>query len=274
MRDALIIHSNQKDAQTLANLLTKRNVRSLLISNVDKLTETLAKHEDFFAALIIIDIDLSDDAWLVAYRRTSRIFPDAEVLFTTDRAESHMVLRAKAHGAEFFLRAPFTDGGLVQALKRMRKSGLLAQETWRERLPQIQVPVRIKITFPYVFLAIMIMLGASYISSRVARDSVEERYLNQLINTAMLGSDWMVREEDKMLGTLRLLLNSEGMAEAVINNNAEALRKIVLPVTINSGDDAIGILNGVGENLLTVIHIPGESAEVYNSSRGGGDYRP
>src|SRR5215510_4698382 len=47
--------------------------------------------------------------------------------------------------------------------------------------PKIRVPVRVKITLPYLLLALLVAMAGAYIVSRVVLDSVEERFTNQLI---------------------------------------------------------------------------------------------
>lgn len=272
MRDALIIHKDKESAQSMAKLLAKRGMRSLLVYEITSLDKSIAKYPDFTPSLIVIDIDLVEDAWLIAYRRTSRLFPDASFLFTSDSANPQMVLRAKAHGAKYFMRAPFTEDALKHALKRMAYHSQQDKTSWKERLPNVRVPVRVKITFPYVFLAMLIMLGAAYIVSWVARTTVEERFINQLLNTGKLAAEWMVQEEDQMLTTLRLLLNTEGVAEAVSANDAERLREIILPIAVNTGEEGIGVLNGVGENVLTILHFTEGEEEIFNYFRGGADF--
>ncbi|MDH5606765.1 MAG: HAMP domain-containing protein [Anaerolineae bacterium] len=272
MQDAIIINADQENTQTLAKLLSTNNMRSLMISNIDTINAKLEKYEDFQPSVAIIDIDLKDDGWLIAFKRITRLYPDIGVLFTTDRSDPHVILRAKAHGAEYFMRAPFTDGALKQALKRMTRLQRIQENSWREKLPKIQVPVRVKITFPYVFLAMLIILGAAYIISNISRETVEDRFLSQLVDTARMTTNWMVEEEDRLLSTLRLLLNTEGIAEATAANDAERLREMILPVAINAGEEGIGILNGVGENVLTLLHSSGSDADVYNYFRGGSDF--
>ena len=75
----------------------------------------------------------------------------------------------------------------------------------------IRIPIRFKITLPFLVLSLLIALAAAYIISQVVFDSLEERYTNQLIEAGKLSSEWMVREEDRLLGTLRLLSFSEGI---------------------------------------------------------------
>ena len=75
-----------------------------------------------------------------------------------------------------------------------------------------RIPIRFKITLPFLVLSLLIALASAFIISQVVFDSLEERYTNQLIEAGKLSSEWMVREEDRLLGTLRLLSFSDGIA--------------------------------------------------------------
>ena len=81
-------------------------------------------------------------------------------------------------------------------------------------LPKIRVPMRIKITLPYVLLALILAIAAAYVVSQVVLDTIEERFTNQLIEVGKLTNDWMVQEEDRLLETLRLVAHTRGVPAA------------------------------------------------------------
>ena len=75
--------------------------------------------------------------------------------------------------------------------------------------------LRTKIILPYMLLALFLAIGAAYISTRVVFDSIEERFVNQLIEAGKLGSEWMVREENRLLAMQRILAYAEGVPEEI-----------------------------------------------------------
>ncbi len=256
MSRALVVHSDPKITKTLVSLLKKRGIEVLSSDSPDNLAATLEKNNSFIPVLVVIDMHMPDDGWLLTYQKVMQLFPEVRILFTTDRSDPNLIMRAKVHGAKHFLRAPYTEEGFVHALRRMSRAKH-AEEKFKPGLPRIRIPVRVKITFPYAVLAVLIILAAAYLGSQVALESVEERFVNQLIDTAKLSTELMVGEEDRMLSTLRLLLNTEGMVDAVSTGDSERLRSIVLPVAVNASEETVGILNAGGENILTLQHIPG-----------------
>lgn len=267
MPRALIIHSEEGVSKTFSSYLVKRGIQVHSASGPNGFITVLKKKPDFVPVLVIIDLTLADDGWLQVYQQVTRLFPQAMVLVTTDRSDPNLIMRAKVHGIKNFLRPPYTEEGLMHALRRMSRETETDQRI-HKTLPKVQVPVRIKITFPYAILALLIILGAAFLASRVAVESVEERFANQLVSTAKLSADWMVREEDRLLSTLRLIRNTSGMVEAVQANNAEQLRTFILPVAVNSGEEVIAVLNSSGENLITLQHVAGGSLEEYEAVRG------
>lgn len=134
-------------------------------------------------------------------------------------------------------------------------------------LPRVRVPVRIKITLPYVILALAFALVGAYLVSRVVFESLEDRFTNQLIEMGKLSADRMVLEESQRLKTLRLIANTEGVAAAVSARHAERLRLLVLPLAVNAQEEAVEILDSQGRSILSLRHQPGDPIEQYQSTR-------
>ncbi|GAH11295.1 unnamed protein product, partial [marine sediment metagenome] len=107
-----------------------------------------------------------------------------------------------------------------------------------------------------------------YVVTRIVFDTIEERFTNQLIETGKLASEWMVREEDKLLETLRLIAHTDGTAEALMAENAEALREISFPLLINYSVAALEIIDTSGKSILSLRHREGGLIEEYDVSRG------
>jgi putative nucleotidyltransferase with HDIG domain len=128
--------------------------------------------------------------------------------------------------------------------------------------------LREKIILPYLVLALLLAIGAAFIGTRVVFDSIEERFINQLIEAGKLSSEWMVKEESRLLETQRLLAHADGVPEAIQAENAEKLRTLSFPVAVNSGEEAVEILNAQGTTLLSMHHRTGGNVEDYEFSRG------
>lgn len=135
-------------------------------------------------------------------------------------------------------------------------------------IPEIRMPMRVKITVPYVFLALVFALVGAYLISQVVLESLEERFTNQLIEVGKLSADRMVMEEDARLNTLRLIANTAGVADALIAEDAERLRQLALPYAVNAQEEAIEFINLQGVSVLSLRHHPDDRNEEYVSTRG------
>lgn len=130
------------------------------------------------------------------------------------------------------------------------------------------IPLRTKIILPYLLLALLLAIGAAVIGTRIASDSIQERFLNQLIEAGRLSSEWMVREENRMLATERFLAHAEGIPEAITTRDAEQIRALAYPIAVNYQEEALEILDSQGRALISMHHRPGGNVEDYQFTRG------
>ena len=137
----------------------------------------------------------------------------------------------------------------------------------------IRFPIRMKITLPYIILALIIAMVGAYIVTQIVFDTIEERFTNQLLETGKIASEWVVKKEDKLLETLRLIAHTNGTAEALQDGNAEALREISLPILINDSVEALEILDTNGASMLSLRHRAGGLIEDYDVSRGDSTFQ-
>ena len=269
----LLVFSEIIEAKNLTSLFKKRGVKVKHVESSHQIDRIIKQNGEYKPDIVVLDLHSPDEDWLSGLKKVKSKFPNSRILFSTDQSDPNLILRAKSYGAKHFLRAPFDDDGLTQALQRMTNQPSAKKRiAYQESIPKVKIPVRVKIIFPYVFLAILIALAAAFVVSQVTRDSVEERFINQLIDSGKLSSDWMVREEERLLGTLRLLLNTQGMSEAVFLEDAERLRELSLPVAVNSGEEAIEILNTDAVSVFTLRRDPMDDAGSFEYSRGEDSY--
>lgn len=113
--------------------------------------------------------------------------------------------------------------------------------------------IRTKLTIPYIVLALFIAIVGGIIVTQVLLGSVEERFTNQMIETRKLASESMVREEDRMLGTLRLLSHTQGIAETIPLGDKQKIIDLIYPVTYNAGEDAVLVLDSQGKILTNLL---------------------
>jgi putative nucleotidyltransferase with HDIG domain len=134
------------------------------------------------------------------------------------------------------------------------------------RPPHIQVPIRTKITLPYILLAAFVATAAAFVITQLVFDTAHERFVNQLIETGKIASESMVREEDRLLSTLRLLAYTNGLAEAVRAGESDRVRELAYPIALNGLEEAVEILDAQGNLVLSMHHRTGGNIEDYDFS--------
>ena len=132
-----------------------------------------------------------------------------------------------------------------------------------------QLSLRIKITIPYFFLAILIAISAAFLVSSIIFHTVEERFYNQLGEVGKLSSELMVVEENKLLETLRLITYSQNVVFLISQHDPEALRNASLGIAINQQADAVEFLDKDGYLILSMRHKEGSTIEDYAFTTGG-----
>jgi adenylate cyclase len=138
--------------------------------------------------------------------------------------------------------------------------------------PRVRFSLRWKITLPFMFLALLLGLGATYLVSGFLATSAQERFLRQLSDGGQQALDGIVRTEDDLLAVERLVANTDGVFEAVEAGDAEDLRNRILPLVVNSDADLVVVVSSDGVSLLTVRQKPGGLEGEYETLRGEGYY--
>lgn len=144
---------------------------------------------------------------------------------------------------------------------------ILAGKTAKDN-DAVRFPIRLKVTIPFLFLALIIAIVGAYIVTQLVFDTIEERFINQLIETGKIAAEWMVKEEAELLETLRLVSHTEGISSALKNGDAEELRSIAYPILLNASVDALEILDLNGKSVLSVRHREQGLPEDYEFSSG------
>lgn len=139
------------------------------------------------------------------------------------------------------------------------------------RLRQAYIPLFTQITVPYILLALAIAAGGTYIVTRLIFDSLEERFTNQLIATAILTEDSLVRAENDLLEALRVASHVQGVDLAVQAHDAAMLQQLVVPGAYNAGVEALAVLDSGGRPLVALVLNP--EAQTYDPLQVSAPFR-
>jgi putative nucleotidyltransferase with HDIG domain len=139
----------------------------------------------------------------------------------------------------------------------------------QKAIPRLRVPIRTKITIPYLVLCLILAVVAAYVISQFVTQSVEERFNKQLFEAGKISSELMVGYEAQLLETMRLLTNVDGVPAAIQANNPDALRTLTLGIVANDRQEAVEFLDSGGNHVLSIHHLKGGNPEEYNITTGG-----
>ncbi len=140
--------------------------------------------------------------------------------------------------------------------------------TQLKEAPRWRIPLRAKITAPYLLLALAMAVAAAYLITQLVTSNVEERFSKQLYEAGKISSELIVGYEAQLLGTLRLLQNVEGVADAIGDNDPDALRSLTLGIIAVNQQEAVEFLDARGNHVLSIHHPRGANPEDYRVSTG------
>ncbi len=266
----LLVQSETKTAQVLSEFFANRGDTVWQATDASKARELLTS---VIPDLVLLDLHLPGSDWLNSLALIRKQYPSTKIIVTNQRPDVKREQQAREYGVSIFLRQPFTHQWIESALKQLSGNTRSGSKNKPEidlqnALPRVRVPVRVKITGPYVLLALVFALAAGYLVSQVVLDTTQERFTNQLIKTGKQASDWMVREENRLLETRRLVANSTGIVDLVRAGNADGLRQLILPLAINAREEDVEVLDTVGLGILSLRHVSGGNQEAYTGEKG------
>ncbi len=262
-RSVLIIQPDDEVAYQLAVIFRDWGDRVTLVSSVKDAGEHL---QIAMPDVLLVDITLLGSKWYSAIPTLQKRFQKTTVLFTY----SSSIRLPQQHTNQLVdlqvLTLPINEERLEKALSgRLTKYDIL--EPLQKR-PRLTYPIRFLISWPYLLLAILFSLAATFITTRIVFDSAEERFANQLIEVGKLSSEWMVIEEDHLLESLRLITNTIGLPEEVKNSQSDNLHRMIYPLAVNAQIEDIEILNLNGISIYSLQHRTGSSIEDYQVTSG------
>ena len=148
-----------------------------------------------------------------------------------------------------------------------------SDSTFNKQLPRVRFPMRLKLTLPFIILALFFAGAGAFVISQILVDSLQERFTNQLIEANKLSVDRMVVEENERLQTLRLISNTDGVSNALMQRDVERLRQLVWPLAANAGEEAVDLLDLAGVSVLSIRYHAGDSLQDAAFSNGDASFK-
>ena len=110
--------------------------------------------------------------------------------------------------------------------------------------------IRWKIIAPYAILTIVLAAAGTYIATSLVSGSLEERFENQLAESARVTSDSVVRRERAHLELVRAASFTNGVAEAAADGDDDALSSLLEPLAANAGAELIEVVDLDGRRVF------------------------
>jgi class 3 adenylate cyclase len=128
--------------------------------------------------------------------------------------------------------------------------------------------LRVKLTLPYVFLALAVAFAATLLVTTLIVDLLEELFKDSLIKAGQEAADNVVLIERDQLADLRLVLYTQGFDEAVAEGDEDTVNLLATPLVINELLDCAEVLDADGNAILAMHHRPGGGVTDYDFTAG------
>lgn len=111
--------------------------------------------------------------------------------------------------------------------------------------------IRKKIIIPYALLTVILAGMGIFIVTRLVASSFEERLKNQLLEAGRIVSDEVVNRERFRLEIERVVANTIGVANALVDRDLEKLDDLIFPIIANArAVDSIILVDTQGREVL------------------------
>lgn len=119
--------------------------------------------------------------------------------------------------------------------------------------------INIRIVVPFLLVVAMVAALGIFITTRLVTGSIQERFINQLADSARAASNGFVDLENQQLATLRLMAFTEGVPDAILAQSVPDLESRLRPIAGNSIFEQVFIFDLAGQVLLQLNRIPEEN---------------
>lgn len=139
------------------------------------------------------------------------------------------------------------------------KPARMSNATSKRKLTRQLYPgVHARLIAPFLVVSIVIAGIGVFIVTRLVAGSVQERFSNQLLDSAHAASNSIVEIERQQLATLRLIAFTEGVAGALASADTPTLDLWLRPVAANADLDELIVFDREGQSVLRLEQIPAE----------------
>ncbi|HLF01289.1 MAG TPA: adenylate/guanylate cyclase domain-containing protein [Anaerolineales bacterium] len=129
----------------------------------------------------------------------------------------------------------------------------------------LTIPLRFKITIPYLVIALLLAGLAAWLVSQTFAKALQERFRGQLAENAIVANQALFQIELDQLAGARAIARTSGVAEALLAHNWDALDNIIRPLAVNSRLSLVHIIDHRGLPVYGIRAVPEGFAENENA---------
>lgn len=129
----------------------------------------------------------------------------------------------------------------------------------------LSIPLRFKITIPYLIVAILLAGLATWLVSQSFARALQERFRGQLVDSSVAASDALFKIELDQLTGVRAIARTSGVTEALTAHSWDGLDRIVRPLVVNSRLSLVHVLDSAGRPVYGIRATPEGFAENENA---------
>ena len=144
-------------------------------------------------------------------------------------------------------------------------TGVTKRGSWLRRA---FAQLRVKLTLPYVFLALVVAFVATFLVTSLILSLLEELFKDSLIKAGREAADTVVLVERDQLADLRLVIYTWGFDDAVDTGDKDTVNLLATPLIVNERIDCTEVLDAKGNPLLAMHHQPAGGGTDYDSTAG------
>ena len=121
----------------------------------------------------------------------------------------------------------------------------------------LSLPLRFKITIPYLVVAILLAGLATWVIAHSFVNRLQERFNVQLVDDFETASTEVFQSESKALITERAIARTAGIAEAAAARDTASLNALVRPLVVNAHAPLVHVLDNSGTLIYGLRLTPG-----------------
>jgi adenylate cyclase len=130
--------------------------------------------------------------------------------------------------------------------EQIKTSKLLSQLLTRPIAAFLSLPLRFKITIPYLAVAILLAGLATWVITQSFVTKLQERFNVQLVDGFETASTQIFQSETKALSTERAIARTIGVAEAAAARDTASLNTLIRPLAVNAHVPFLHVLDASG----------------------------